>query len=65
MRKTTKNFSNLYKQQPQVNVLHVTPVDRFAANKFSKQQHLKSIKLGRPLKFVTKSLAILTMSSTY
>ena len=38
--RNTKNVSHLHKQQPQVNVPHVTPVDHFAANKFLKQQHL-------------------------
>ena len=52
--KRTKNFSHLHKQQPQVNVIRVKPVDHFAANKFSKQQHLHAL----------KSLAIVTMSSS-
>ena len=46
----------------QVNVPHVTTVDRYAANKFSKQQHLQALK---PLQFFTKPLAIITVSSTY
>ena len=37
----------------------------FAANKFTKQQHLQAIKPERSLQFFTKSLAIVTMSSTY
>ena len=41
------------------------PLDRFAANKFSKQQHLQAHKPERPLQFFTKSLATVTMSSTY
>ena len=59
-----QNFSHLHKQL-QVNVPHVTPVDCFAANKFSKQQHLQALKPERPLQFFTKSLAIVTMSFTY
>ena len=65
VQETTKNVSHLHKQQLQVNVPHVTPVDHFAANKFSNQQHLQALKPGRPLQFFTKSLAIVTMSSTY
>ena len=38
----TKNFSHLHKQQPQVNVPHVTLVGYFAASQFSKQQHKSS-----------------------
>ena len=64
-KKTTKNFSHLHKQQPQVNVPHVKPVDHFTTNKFSKQQHLQVPKPERPLQFFTKSLAIVTMLSTY
>ena len=52
---------HLQKQQPQVNVPHVTPVDRFAANKFSKQQYLQALKPERLLQFFTKSLAIVSM----
>ena len=48
-----------------INAPHVTPTDRFAANKFSKQQHLQALKPERPLQFSTKSLATVTMSSTY
>ena len=59
------NTLYLQKQQPQVNVPHVTPVDCFAGNKFSKQQHLQALKPERPLQFFTKSLAIVTMSPTY
>ena len=58
-------FSHLHKQQPQINVSNITPVDHFTAKKFSKQQHLQALKLERPLQFFTKSLAIVTMSSTY
>ena len=32
--KTAKNLLHLHKQQPQFNVLHVTPVSHFAASKF-------------------------------
>ena len=56
---------HLQKQQLQVSVSHVTPVDRFAVSKFSKQQHLQALKPGRPLQFFIKSLAIVTMSSAY
>ena len=52
-------------QQPQVNVPHVTLVDHFRVSKFSKQQHLQALKLERPVQFFTKSLAIVSMSSTY
>ena len=65
VQEATKNFSHLHKQQPKVNIPHVTPVDRFAVNKFSKQQHLQALKPGRPLQFFIKSLAIVTMSSAY
>ena len=34
-----------------INAPHVTPTDRFAANKFSKQQHLQALKPERPLQF--------------
>ena len=64
-KETTKNLSHLHKKQPQVNVPHVTPTDRFAANKFSKQKHLQALKPERPLQSFTKSLSIVTMSSTY
>ena len=62
---TTKNFLHLQKQQPQVNVPHVTLVNRFVPNMFTKQQHLQALKPERPLQFFPKSLAIVTMSSTY
>ena len=39
---TTKNV--LHKQQPQVNVTHATPVDHFAATKFSKEHRLQALK---------------------
>ena len=39
-KKQPKNFSHPHKQQPQVNVPRVTPVNHFAASKFSKRQHL-------------------------
>ena len=65
VQETTKNVSHLQKQQPQVNVPRVTPVDRFAANKFLKQQHLQALKRERPLPFLIKSLPIVTMPSTY
>ena len=58
---TTKHFSHRRKQPRQVNVPHVTPVDHFAANKFSKQQYLQALKPERPLQFFIKSLAIVTM----
>ena len=47
------------------NVPHVILVDCFAANKFSKQQHLQALKPDRPLQFSTKSPAIAIISSTY
>ena len=59
------NFSHPHKQQPQVNVPHVTSVNRIVACKFSKQQHLQALKPERPLQFFTKSLAIVIVSSTY
>ena len=40
---------------------HVTPVNRFAINKFSKQQHLQALKPEKRLQFFTKSLVIVTM----
>ena len=52
--RNNQHFSNLRKQQPQVNVPHVTPVDHFAASKFSKQQHLQALKPERLLQFFTK-----------
>ena len=57
----TNTIRNNQKQQLQVSVSHVTPVDRFAVSKFSKQQHLQALKPGRPLQFFTKSLAIVSM----
>ena len=42
-----------------------SPVEHFAVNNFSKQQHLQAPKPERPLHFFTKSLATVTMSSTY
>ena len=63
--KEAKNFLLLNKQQPQVNVPNFTPVDHFAANKFSKQQHLQALKPGRRLQFLTKTLAKVTLSCTY
>ena len=48
-----------------MNVPYVTPVDHFTANKFSKQQHLQELKPERPLQLFTKTLATVTMSSTY
>ena len=44
------------------NVSHVAPVDHFAANKFSKQQYLRP---ERSLQFLIKSLAIVTIRSSY
>ena len=40
-------------------------IDCFAANTFSKQQHLQAPKPDRPLQSFTKSLTTVTMSSTY
>ena len=54
--RNNQNFSHLHKQQPQVNVPHVTPVHL-------QQQHLQALKPERP--FFTKSFAIVTVSSTY
>ena len=63
--KQTKNFSQPHKKT-KVNRLHVTPVNQFCANKFSKQQqqHSQALKPDRLLYFFTKSLAIVTMLST-
>ena len=64
--RNNQKISHTYtNKQPQVNVPHVTPVDRFAASKFTEQQHLQALKPERPLQFFTKSLAIVTMSFTY
>ena len=62
---TIGNNSKFFKQPPLVNVPNATPIDHLAANKFSKQQHLQALKAERPLQFFTKSLAIVTMWSTY
>ena len=44
-----KIFKPTKKKQPQVNVPHVTPIDHFAASKFSKQQYLQAPKPERDL----------------
>ena len=59
--RNNKKFLKPTQTTTQVYVPHVTPVNRFAANKFSKQQHLQGLKSERPLQFFTKSLAIVTM----
>ena len=63
--RNNQKFLTPTQQQSQFNVPHVTPVDHFAANNFSKQQHLQALKPKTPLQFFTKSLAIVTISSTY
>ena len=59
--RNNKKFLKPTQTTTQVYVPHGTPVNRFAANKFSKQQHLQGPKSERPLQFFTKSLAIVTM----
>ena len=46
--KNNQKFLTPTQAKPQVNVPHVTPVDRFAANKFSNKQHLQVLKPERP-----------------
>ena len=64
-KKHPKNFSHLHKQESQVNVPNVTPVDHFATNKFSKQELVQIVKPERSPQFSTKSLAMVTMSFAY
>ena len=59
--RNNKTFLRPTQATTQVYVPYVTPVNHFAANKFSKQQHLQGLKSERPLQFFTKSLAIVTM----
>ena len=64
-KKPSKNFSHLHKQESQVNVLNVTPVDHFATSKFSKQELVQIVKPERSPQFSTKSIAMVTMSFAY